>query len=73
MRHQATPPTGGNRNLLDFFTVDLDHLGAANVIWADDNNTNSLTINRFSRQLSGASVVFPEPGPGVAFLNSFLN
>jgi hypothetical protein len=47
--------TGGNRNLLDFFTVDLDHLGAANVVWADDNNSNSLTINRFSRQLSGAS------------------
>jgi hypothetical protein len=48
--------TGGNRDLLDFFTVDVDHLGAANVIWADDNNSNSLTINRFSRQLSGASV-----------------
>lgn len=48
--------TGGNRNLLDFFTVDVDHLGAANVSWADDNNANHNTINRFSRQLSGNSV-----------------
>jgi hypothetical protein len=48
--------TGGNRNLLDFFTVDVDHLGAANVTWADDNNARPDTINRFSRQISGNSV-----------------
>jgi hypothetical protein len=46
----------GNRDLLDFFTVDVDHLGAANVMWADDNNGRQDTINRFSRQLSGNSV-----------------
>ncbi len=47
----------GDRDLLDFFTVDLDHLGAANVIWADDNTTRTTdTRNKFSRQLSGASV-----------------
>jgi hypothetical protein len=34
----------------------VDHLGAANVTWADDNNSRSDTINRFSRQLSGNSV-----------------
>lgn len=48
--------TGGNRDLLDFFTVDVDHYGAANVIWADDNNAFSSTRNRFSRQIAGSSV-----------------
>jgi hypothetical protein len=47
---------GGNRNLLDFFTVDVDHLGAAHVVWADDNNSRNFTRNLYSRQLSGSSV-----------------
>jgi hypothetical protein len=47
----------GDRDLLDFITVDLDHLGAANIIWSDDNTTRtSDTRNKFTRQLSGASV-----------------
>src|SRR4051794_10028768 len=47
----------GDRDLLDFFTVDLDHLGAANIIWSDDNTTRTTdTRNKFTRQLSGASV-----------------
>jgi hypothetical protein len=47
----------GDRDLLDFFTVDIDHLGAANVVWADDNSTRgSDTRNKFSRQLSGPSL-----------------
>src|SRR3954451_3786943 len=47
----------GDRDLLDFFTVDIDHLGAANVVWADDNTSRgSDTRNKFSRQLSGSSV-----------------
>ena len=52
----ACEDNGGNRNLLDFFTIDVDHLGAANVIWADDNNSRNFTRNLFSRQLSGSSV-----------------
>jgi hypothetical protein len=48
--------TGGNRNLLDFFTVDVDHLGAANVIWADDYNSFGLAHAKFSRQVAGNSV-----------------
>jgi hypothetical protein len=48
----------GDRDLLDFFTVDIDHLGAANVVWADDNTSRgSDTRNKFSRQLSGVSVL----------------
>jgi hypothetical protein len=47
----------GDRDLLDFFTVDVDHLGAANVMWADDNTSRTTdTRNKFSRQLSGNSV-----------------
>ena len=47
----------GDRDLLDFFTVDIDHLGAANVVWADDNTTRgSDTRNKFARQLSGVGV-----------------
>ena len=47
----------GDRDLLDFFTVDIDHLGAANVVWADDNTSRgSDTRNKFARQLSGVSV-----------------
>lgn len=48
--------TGGNRNLLDFYTVDIDHLGAANITWADDYNARTIDFNRFSRQVAGASV-----------------
>lgn len=48
--------TGGNRNLLDFFSVDVDHTGAAAVIWADDNNANALDRDKLARQLGGASL-----------------
>jgi hypothetical protein len=44
------------RTLGDFFTMDVDHLGAANVVWADDNNEFKSTFIKFSRQLSGNSV-----------------
>jgi hypothetical protein len=43
------------RTLGDFFTMDIDHLGAANVVWADDNNPFNATAIKFSRQLSGNS------------------
>ena len=47
----------GDRDLLDFITVDVDHLGAANVIWSDDNTTRTTdTRNKYSHQLSGNSV-----------------
>jgi hypothetical protein len=51
----------GNRNLLDFFTVDVDHLGAANVVWSDDNNSRNFTRDLYSRQLSGSSVYANTP------------
>jgi hypothetical protein len=48
-------PEGG-RNLLDFITVDIDHFGAANVSWTDDQNSLRLGRVKFARQLSGNSV-----------------
>jgi hypothetical protein len=42
--------------LLDFFTIDVDHLGAANVIWADDYNSFGIAHAKFSRQVAGSSV-----------------
>ena len=59
--HIGSVSTGGlggeaDRSLLDFLTVDVDHLGAAWVAWADDNNSRSDTRNKFARQISGNSV-----------------
>jgi hypothetical protein len=47
---------GGNRNLSDFFTVDVDHLGAAIVSWTEDNNGRNDTRVVNGRQISGNSV-----------------
>lgn len=44
------------RTLGDFFTMDIDHLGAAHVVWADDNNSRGSSLIKYSRQLSGNSV-----------------
>ena len=52
----ACEQQGGNRNLLDFFTVDIDHLGAAHIAYSDDNNQNQFTRDRTTRQISGVSV-----------------
>src|SRR4051794_32377244 len=64
--HIGSVSTGGlggeaDRSLLDFLTVDVDHLGAANVAWADDNNSRSDTRNKFARQIAGNSVYKNEP------------
>jgi hypothetical protein len=49
---------GGDRGLLDFFTVDVDHLGAAVVSWADDNHgLDGIARSKVARQLSGNTVL----------------
>jgi hypothetical protein len=48
---------GGDRALLDFFTVDVDHLGAAVVAWSDDNNSVGIARGRVARQLSGNTLL----------------
>jgi hypothetical protein len=47
----------GDRDLLDFITVDVDHLGAAHVVYSDDHQRrNTDTRDKLTRQLSGASI-----------------
>ena len=47
----------GDRDLLDFFTVAVDHLGAAHIAYSDDHVArNSDTRDRMTRQLSGSSI-----------------
>src|SRR5438034_10606840 len=47
----------GDRDLLDFFTVDVDHLGAAVIAYSDDHQRrNADTRDKSTRQVSGNSV-----------------
>jgi hypothetical protein len=46
----------GDRGLADFISVDVDHLGAANVVWTDTNNSDGDARIKFSRQVAGNSV-----------------
>jgi hypothetical protein len=47
----------GDRDLLDFFTVDVDSRGAALIAYSDDNRRRSSdTQDLVTRQISGASV-----------------
>src|SRR5205814_3203372 len=53
----GTGCTSGDRDLLDFFTVDVDHLGAAHIIFSDDHQSrNTDTRDKLTRQLSGNSI-----------------
>jgi hypothetical protein len=47
---------GGDRSLGDFFTVDVDHLGAAVVAWTDNNGSLGIGRTRVSRQVAGNGV-----------------
>jgi hypothetical protein len=47
----------GDRDLLDFFTVDVDHLGAAHIAYSDDNRRSAAdTQDYMTRQVAGNSV-----------------
>ena len=46
----------GSRALLDFFTIDIDHYGAAWVNWSTDNNSRRDAFGMVSRQIAGNSV-----------------
>ena len=46
----------GDRSLADFISVDVDHLGAANVVWTDTNNSHGDGRIKFARQIAGNSV-----------------
>ena len=47
----------GDRDLLDFLTVDIDHLGAAVIAYSDDHQRrNGDTRDKSTRQIAGNSV-----------------
>jgi len=47
----------GDRDLLDFLTVDVDHLGAAVIAYSDDHERrNSDTRDKSTRQIAGTGV-----------------
>jgi hypothetical protein len=47
----------GDRDLLDFITIDVDHLGAAHIAYSDDNRRRSSDTQDFmTRQVAGNSV-----------------
>jgi hypothetical protein len=54
--------TGGvgcdeDRDLLDFITVDVDHLGAAHIVYSDDHQRrNTDTRDKLTRQIAGNSI-----------------
>jgi hypothetical protein len=59
--HIGDISTGGltgssNRNLLDFITVDVDHLGAAHVVYSDDHQARTDTRDKLTRQIAGNSI-----------------
>src|SRR5256712_6432964 len=60
--HIGDISTGGlfgsaGRCLLDFITVDVDHLGAAHIMYSDDHQRrNTDTRDKLTRQLSGNSI-----------------
>lgn len=47
--------TGGNRNLLDYFTPALDKQGHLGVVWSDGTNKTKLPFVKVARQASGPS------------------
>lgn len=47
--------TGGNRNLLDYFTPALDKQGHLGFVWSDGTNQTKLPFVKVSRQASGPS------------------
>jgi hypothetical protein len=60
--HLGDLSTGGlggesDRDLLDFITIDIDHLGAAHIAYSDDNRRrDSDTQDFMTRQIAGNSV-----------------
>jgi len=48
--------TGGDRNLLDYFTPSLDRDGHVGVVWSDNTNPTLMPYVKVSRQATGPSL-----------------
>lgn len=53
--------TGGNRNLLDYFSASLDTDGHISVVWADGTNATKMPFIKVARQASGPSLIAGKP------------
>jgi hypothetical protein len=50
-----------NRNLLDYFAIDVDKNGHLGFVWSDTNNATGLPFVKVSRQASGPSLYAGKP------------
>jgi hypothetical protein len=51
-----------NRNLLDYFAIDVDTAGHLGFVWSDSNNATLLPYVKVARQASGPSLYAGLPG-----------
>jgi hypothetical protein len=52
----ACAATGGNRNLLDYFDMNIDAQGHLGVVWTDTTNATTMGFIKIARQASGPSL-----------------
>jgi hypothetical protein len=53
--------TGGNRNLLDYFSINLDKQGHLGFVWTDTTNGIGMGFIKVARQASGPSLYVGQP------------
>jgi hypothetical protein len=53
--------TGGNRNLLDYFSISLDRNGHLGFVWSDTTNGIGMPFVKVARQASGPSLYKGKP------------
>jgi hypothetical protein len=53
--------TGGNRNLLDYFSINLDKQGHLGFVWTDTTNGIGMGFIKVARQASGPSLYAGKP------------
>jgi hypothetical protein len=58
--------TGGNRNLLDYFSIHIDRLGHLGFVWTDTTNGIGMGFIKVSRQASGPSLYVGKPDAHVS-------
>ena len=58
--------TGGNRNLLDYFSINLDREGHLGFVWTDTTNGIGMGFVKVARQASGPSLYVGKPDADVS-------
>jgi hypothetical protein len=54
-----------NRNLLDYFAIDVDKNGHLGFVWSDTNNATALPFVKVTRQATGPSLYAGKPAASV--------